>query len=128
MQISNPLCIRGGRVSKVVEALLENAYQDSQLLEGNDAKGDVFSTSRDVDFLFYAKDQEKGDLVTSFINDNCYGDASYSEHEGRHSIKVVINMPVTQNILSSVSGLMTCIAVLYDLDYDGWGCVLQTNS
>ena len=38
---------------------------------------------------------------------------------------LVINMPVTQNVINSVSGLMTCIAAIYDLEYDGWGCELQ---
>lgn len=115
-------------MSKVVAALLDNAYQDSQLLQGNDEKGDIFSIPRDVDFFLYAKDKEKGELVTSFINDNCYGDASYSENDGNHCIKVVVNMPSTQNIINSVSGLMTCLAVIYDLEYDGWGCALQRNT
>lgn len=115
-------------MSSIVEALLDNAYQDSQLLEGNNQKGDIFSIPRDVDFFLYAKDHEKGELVTSFINDNCYGEASYTEHEGNHCIKVVIHMPTTQNVLNSVSGLMACIAAIYDLEYDGWGCALQRNT
>ena len=45
-------------MSKVVEALLDNAYQDSVLLQGNDEKGDVFSIPRDVDFLYYALDRK----------------------------------------------------------------------
>ena len=114
-------------MSKVVEALLDNAYQDSQLLQGNDEKGDVFSIFRDVDFRLYAKDRAKAELVTNFINDNCYGKASNSEHEGNHFVSVVVNMPTTQNILNSVSGLMTCIAKIYDLEYDGWGCELQNG-
>ncbi|WP_335903041.1 ribonuclease E inhibitor RraB [Shewanella algae] len=112
----------------IVEALLDNAYQDSQLLEGNDHKGDIFSVSRDVDFLLYAPDQDKGELVANFINDNCYGEASYYAYEDKHCIKVVIHMPTTQNILNSVSGLMTCIAKIFDCEYDGWGCVLQTHN
>ena len=115
-------------MSNVVEALLSSAYQDSLLLVGNDEKGDVFSVPRDVDFLLYAKDKSKAELVRDFINDNCYGEATYSETDGNHRISVVIHMPTTQNVLNSVSGLMTCIAVLYDLEYDGWGCVLQTNT
>ena len=114
-------------MSSVVKALLDNAYQDSVLLEGNDEKGDVFSIPRDVDFLFYAPDKDKGELVASFINDNCYGDAGYYQSEKKHCIKVVINMPITQNVLNSVSGLMTCIAKVYGLEYDGWGCALQQD-
>jgi len=115
-------------MSKVVEALLDNAYQDSVLLQGNDEKGDVFSIPRDVDFLFYAPDKEKGELVASFINDNCYGDASYYQSDNYHCIKVVINMSTEQHIINSISGLMTCIAAIYELEYDGWGCALQSNT
>ena len=113
-------------MSEVVAALLDNAYQDTQLLISNDEKGDNFSAFRDVDFTLYAKDKEKGELVASFINDNNYGKATYEEIEVSHRITVVINMPSTQNLLCSVSGLMTCLAALYDLEYDGWGCALQT--
>jgi len=115
-------------MSKVVEALLDNAYQDTQLLESNDEMGDIFSIPRDVDFILYAKDQEKGELVTSFINDNCYGQASYEEVEGNHRILLTVNMPTTQNLICSVSGLLTCIAAIYDLEYDGWGCELKRNT
>jgi hypothetical protein len=115
-------------MSKVVEALLDNAYEDTQLLIGNSEKGDNLSTSREVDFVLYAKDRNKGEFVANFINDNRYGKAVYLEVEGNHRITVTIDMPTTQNIIFSVSGLMTCIAALYDLEYDGWGCTLQTNT
>jgi len=115
-------------MSKVVEALLNNAYQDSMLLQGNDEKGDVFSIPRDVDFLFYAPDKEKGELVASFINDNSYGDARYYQSEENHCIKVIINMPTEQHIINSISGFMVCIAEIYGLEYDGWGCALQIKT
>jgi hypothetical protein len=115
-------------MSKVVEALLENAYQDTQLLIGNDQKGDNFSVSREVDFVLYAKDRDKGELVANFINDNQYGKAVYLKNDGNHRITVTIDMPTTQNLVCSVSGLMTCIAALFDLEYDGWGCTIQTNT
>jgi hypothetical protein len=115
-------------MSKVIESLLDNAYQDTQLLISNDEKGDNFSILRAVDFILYAKDAAKGELVASFINDNRYGEAVYSEIEGKYRIMVTVNMPTTQNLICSVSGLMTCIAALYDLEYDGWGCELRTNT
>jgi hypothetical protein len=115
-------------MSSVVEALLNTAYQDSVLLEGNDEKGDIFSIPRDVDFLFYAPDKEKGELVASFINDNCYGEAGYYQSEENHCIKVIINTPIEQNIINSISGLMVCIAEIYGLEYDGWGCELQRKT
>ncbi len=111
----------------VIENLLNAAYQDTQLLLGNDEKGDNLSISRDIEFVLYAKDQEKADTVSSFINDNRYGEASFTEVEGQFRILVVINMPSTQHIVCSISGLMVCIAALFSVEYDGWGCVLQKS-
>ncbi|GAB2923714.1 ribonuclease E inhibitor RraB [Rheinheimera gaetbuli] len=115
-------------MSKIIESLLDNAYQDTQLLIGNDQKGDDLSIARDVDFTLYAKDRGKGELVASFINDNNYGVATYEEVSDNHRITVVINMPTTQNLICTVSGLMTCLAALYELEYDGWGFALKTNT
>jgi len=109
----------------VVEALLDNAYQDTQLLTGNNEKGDNFNTFRDIDFILYTDNAEKADTVTSFINDNRYGTASFKKDGDKFIILVVVNMPSTQNIVCSVSGLFTCVAQLFDVNYDGWGCVLQ---
>ncbi|MBN7822573.1 ribonuclease E inhibitor RraB [Bowmanella yangjiangensis] len=114
-------------MSKIVAALLDNAYQDTQLLISNDQQGDIFSEFREVDFTLYSKNKEKGELIASFINDNNYGKASYEKIEQSHRITVVINMPTTQNLICSVSGLMVCLAALYDLEYDGWGCALKTK-
>ena len=114
-------------MSKFVEALLENAYEDSVLLQGNNEKGDIFSKPRKVDFLFYAPDKEKGELVASFINDNCYGEASYYLSGDNHCVKSIITMTIEQDIINSISGLMTCIAEIFGLEYDGWGCELQKN-
>ena len=114
-------------MAKIVEALLDNAYQDSVLLQGNDEKGDIFSIPREVDFFFYAPDKDTGELVASFINDNCYGEATYFFSDEKHCIKVVNFMPITQSVLNSVSGLMTCIASIYGIKYDGWGCALQNS-
>ncbi|MFD2232156.1 ribonuclease E inhibitor RraB [Alkalimarinus sediminis] len=111
----------------VVDALLDNAYQDTQLLIGNDEKGDNFLIPRDVDFVLYATDEEKADTVSSFINDNRYGQASYTENEDKFRIIVVVNMPSTQNLICSVSGLMTCIGELFGVEYDGWGCTLENT-
>ena len=111
----------------LVETLLNTSYQDTQLLMGNDQKGDDFAIPRDVDFVLYAPDAEKAELVTSFINDNQYGLASYAEVEGKFRIIVVVNMPSTQNLICSISALMACIAELFRVDYDGWGCLLQSE-
>jgi len=111
----------------IVETLLDTAYQDTQLLMGNDEKGDNFSIPRDIEFVLYAQDEKKADTGSSFINDNQYGEASYAEVEGQYRILVVVNMPSSQHLVCSVSGLMACIAALFSVEYDGWGCVLQNT-
>jgi hypothetical protein len=94
---------------------------------GNDDKGDNFSIPRDIDFVLYAEDEKKANTVTSFINDNRYGVASFEKVETQYRILVVVNMPSTQQLVCSVSGLMACIAALFSVEYDGWGCVLQNT-
>ncbi len=111
----------------VVDKLLETAQLDTDLLVRNDAKGDTFSRPRVVDFLLVADDPDRAQLVRDFITDNQYGDASVETVDGQHRILVKIEMPTTQHVLCSVSGLMACLAALYDLEYDGWGCVIQTT-
>jgi len=111
----------------VVEALLDSAYQDTQLLIKNNEEGDNFNTFRDVDFIFYTDDAEKADIVSNFINDNEYGSASFKKDGEKYIILVIVNMPSTQNIVCAISGLFTCLAQLFDVSYDGWGCVLQNN-
>ncbi len=111
----------------VVETLLDTAYQDTQLLMDNNEKGDNFSIPRDVEFVLYAEDEKKTDTVVSFINDNRYGKASFEKIDAQFRIIVVINMPSTQNLVCAVSGLMACIAALFTVKYDGWGCVLQNT-
>ena len=111
----------------IVETLLDTAYQDTQLLMGNDEKGDNFTISRDIEFVLYAENEKKAETVVSFIDDNRYGEASFENVESQYKISVVINMPSTQNIVCSVSGLMACIAALFSVEYDGWGCVIQNT-
>ena len=44
----------------ITDALLENARADTDLLQKNDARGDVFTRPRDVDFLLIAPERDKG--------------------------------------------------------------------
>ena len=110
----------------IVDDLLRNAYEDTQLLLKNDQRGDVLSIPRDVDFLLRAPDEEKARTVCSFIQDNQYGSATVQEDDGKFSVLVVIHMPITQNILCSVSALMCCISAIFGMEYDGWGSVIQS--
>jgi Regulator of ribonuclease activity B len=112
----------------VVEKLMQTAASDTELLGTLDRQGDDFSVQRDVDFLLRAPSQEKADIVASFINDYHYGVATPLESDGEHSVRVVIRMPIQQQLALSVSGFMECLAALFGLDYDGWGCVAQRRS
>jgi len=49
----------GETMSEVVAALLDNAYQDTQLLISNDQHEDIFSEFREVDFTLYSKKTKK---------------------------------------------------------------------
>jgi len=108
-----------------VRLLLETAKADTDLLMAKDSHGDVFTIPRQVDFLFRAPTAEKAKLVASFINDNRYGEATASSDDHGHRVQVLITMPITQNVICSVSGLMACISKLFEIDYDGWGSVTQ---
>ena len=110
----------------VVDVLLENAKADVELLRLSDSRGDVFSRPRDVDFLFVVPSKDKGSLIAGFVNDNQYGKAAVQvSDDGSVSVLVTVNMPIEQNVIHSVSGLMACIAALFGVTYDGWGCVLK---
>lgn len=109
----------------IVELLLETAKADTELLIKNDGLGDTFATPRNVDFLFVAPSREKAEIVASFINDNRYANATVSEVGNSFRVLVVVNMPITQHLLYSVSGLMACIGKIFDVKYDGWGSAIQ---
>lgn len=110
-----------------VDTLMELAGADTDLLRRIDAQGDNFSISREVDFLLRAPSEEVATTAASFINDFSFGTASVQEQEGRYRVLVVVNTPITQNVILSLSGFMACISHLFGLDYDGWGCVVQTQ-
>jgi hypothetical protein len=113
----------------LVDTLLNNSEADLRLLTSNREKGDSGTKFRDVDFVFYAKDKENGEMICSFMHDNSYGRGVYSEipenpDSSRHRVVVTVNMPTTPHVASSVSGLMACVARLFGIEYDGWGCPL----
>jgi hypothetical protein len=111
---------------QIVESLLEAAYEDTQLLQKNDELGDSLAIARDVDFVFLTADRTKADTVASFVNDNRYGIPYIEEAEDGFRLIVTLHMPTTQNVLCSVSAFMVCLAKLFDVEYDGWGCVIKS--
>lgn len=79
---------------------------------------------REVDFLLRCPNNDKAQLVAGFINDYHFGYAVANED---NTIQVSINMPVQQHIITSISGFMLCLAELYDLEFDGWCCIAQSQ-
>jgi hypothetical protein len=112
----------------IVESLIDAARADTELLIQNDLKGDNFATPRDVEFLLRSPTQENALLVCNFINDHQYGRAYVQERPAGFDIVIVVFMAPQQNILCSISGLMVCLSKLFDVEYDGWGCVIQNSS
>lgn len=108
-----------------IQQLMEVASADTDVLRSLDSNGDDFSISREVDFLFRVDTQDKAEIVAGFINDHQYGTAIPQEDDGQLSVSVKTHMPVQQNIILSVSGFMECIAQLFGVEYDGWGCNAQ---
>ena len=111
----------------VVEALLNSSELDTKLLISNDEKGDDFSALRDVDFIFKTDDQSKAETVCGFINDNNYASANFESIGNEFRVIATIHMQSTQNLICTTSGLMTCVAKLFNVEYDGWGCTLQNT-
>lgn len=112
--------------SNIVEILLDNAYQDTQVLITNEHEGDHFSIDRDVEFIFRVGDRKKANTVRSFIDDNRYGNAVVEKDGKRgYRISVTAHMPLRQNVLCSVSALMACLAYIFDIEYDGWSSELK---
>jgi hypothetical protein len=54
----------------IVDCLLDNAYQDAQVLLVNEKEGDQFAVARDVEFIFRSRDKAKAETVRNFIEDN----------------------------------------------------------
>jgi hypothetical protein len=114
----------------IVQSLMDIAVEDSQLLVKNQELGDRSEIPRDIDFVLYAKDEEKARLVASFVTDYRYGRPSIDgpiEERGEYSWRLLITIysPTTENVVMTLSAFMVCLCKLYDLDYDGWGCVIQ---
>ena len=111
----------------ILETLLQTAYQDTQSLKVNNEKGDDFSVTRNIEFVLKTDEKDKAETVTKFINDHRYGEANLEQTGEKYRISVIVNMPSSQHIVCSVSALMTCIATLFTVDYDGWVCAIQTT-
>lgn len=115
----------------IVEQLLNTAVQDNRLLIKNQQLGDRAQVPRDIEFLLYAKNEERAKLVASFITDNRYGKPSVEQVDYKGEvlwhILVIIHAPATENVVHTFSAFMVFLAKLYDLDYDCWGSIIQNQ-
>jgi hypothetical protein len=113
----------------IIDTLLDNAYQDTQVLLVNEKEGDQFMTARDVEFIFRTGDSAKAETVRSFIADNRYADSATVVPDARYSeLRVTVHMPLRQPVLCSVSALMACLGQVFDIEYDGWSSEIQRGS
>ena len=106
--------------------LYQNAVADTDLLRKNDQLGDTFAVPRQVDFAFKTGDRERADDFAEFVNGKSYGTAAVRKiTDGDFQVLVLITMPITQQLIGCVSGFMLCLSRLFQIDYLGWGSVVQ---
>jgi len=108
------------------ERLTQNALADTDLLRKNDQLGDTFTIAREVDFAFETGDRQRADDFAEFVNGKSYGTAAARQlADGRFQVIVLITMPITQHLIGCVSGFMVCLSRLFQIEYLGWGSVVQ---
>ena len=108
------------------DLLYQTALADADLLRKNDELGDVFTIAREVDFAFETNHRERADDFVEYVNGKSYGAAAVKElTDGRFQVVVLITMPITQHLIGCVSGFMLCLSRLFQIDYLGWGSVVQ---
>jgi hypothetical protein len=108
------------------DLLHENAVADLDLLRLSDRQGDVFTNPREVDFAFKAVHGENANDLAEYVNEKNFGKASVQNLEdGTFRVIVLIDLPITQDLIFSVSASMLCLSRLFLVDYDGWGSIMQ---
>ncbi len=112
----------------VIQKIMESSETDTDVLRRLDSEGDNFTAVREVDFTFICPDMNKAEVVAGFLGDYQFGRSEIINEQDQWEVLVQIDMPVTQNVLLSISAFMTCIAELYGVEYDGWGCVAQNDT
>lgn len=110
------------------ELLTQTALADTDLLRKNDAMGDAFTVAREVDFAFETRDKQRADDFAEFVNGKSYGNAAVRKiTDDNFQILVLITMPITQHLIGCVSGFMLCLSRLFQIEYLGWGSVVQKS-
>lgn len=94
-----------------------------------DQRGDVFTIPRTVDFAFNTDHKQKANDFAEFVEEKRYGRTEITSlDKDGFRILVFIDMPITQNLILSVSGFMLCLSRLFTIDYDGWSSVIQSHN
>ena len=110
----------------MLELLHQNAVSDTELLRKNDELGDIFTLAREVDFAFETVDRQRADDFAELVNGKSYGKAAVTKlTDGRFRVLVLITMPITQHLVGCVSEFMLCLSRLFQIEYLGWGSVVQ---
>jgi len=110
------------------ELLTQTALADTDLLRKNDAMGDTFTKAREVDFAFETKDKQRADDFAEFVNGKSYGNATVRKiRDDNFQVLVLVTMPITQHLIGCVSGFMLCLSRLFQIEYLGWGSVVQKS-
>lgn len=108
------------------ELLHQAALADTDLLRKNDAMGDIFTIAREVDFAFETEDEQRADDFAEFVNGKSYGKAAVRKiTDDDFQVLVLITMPITQQLIGCISGFMLCLSRLFQIEYLGWGSVIQ---
>ena len=108
------------------ELLTQKAIADTDLLRQSDRLGDILTIEREVDFAFETGDRKRADDFAEFVNGKSYGKAAVSKITDDHfRVLVLITMPITQHLIGCVSGFMLCLSRLFQIEYLGWGSVVQ---
>ena len=111
----------------MLELLHDTAVADTDLLRKNDELGDEFTVVRQVDFAFETEDKQRADDFAEFVNGKNYGTATISKTANGFRVLVLIDMPITQHLIGCVSGFMLCLSRLFQIDYLGWGSIVQNK-
>lgn len=112
----------------IIDRLLETACCDTQRQQDREAKGDLPALVHTVDFCLGTDDEARARTVCSFINDNCYGRAHVEGGEGVFRVVTIVETPLTQNIICSLSAHMVHLSYLFKVEYIGWGSWIETGS
>ena len=61
--------------------------------------------------------------VAGFVNEHSFGRATVQDGA---DVRVVVHTTVEQAVILSISGFYACLAAMFGVEYDGWGCEAQS--